>query len=121
MEARIFVVTVEMPNAIRLALDLAAQHAIIELVDHAPDFLDVADRFRTIVRKHPHQSLRRWRTFIRIGIDGIVSQQCIFGQHGARIDAKAIYPPPHPKAQHVSHCGTNFRISPVEIGLLQEE
>ena len=86
-----------------------------------PKFFDVALRFRAIIRKHPHQSLRWGRAFVRVRVNRIISQQCIFSQDGARIEAEAVNAPPHPEAQHVRHGGTNLRIAPIEVGLLQQE
>src|SRR2546423_1991971 len=121
MHAGAVVASVEMTNAVRLALNFAAQHTTFELVDDTPKFFDIALRFGAIIRKHPHQSLWWRRAFVRVRVNRIISQQCIFSQDGARIEAEAVNPPPHPEAKYVRHRGTNLRVAPIEVWLLQQE
>ena len=49
MHSRAVVASVEMTDAVRLALNFATQHTTFEFVDDMPKFFDVALRFRTII------------------------------------------------------------------------
>src|SRR3954452_5729912 len=71
MHSRMFVATVEVADAVGLALNFTAQHPIVEFVYHLPEFLNVWERFGAISRKSPPQSLWRRRAVVGVGIDRI--------------------------------------------------
>src|SRR3954471_8612048 len=101
MHQPIVVAAVEMANPVHLAQNFATHEAIVELIDYVPKLLEVLQRLRTIIRKHPHQPLRRRGVFICIRALRIIPQQGIFGQNSACVEAKAIYAASHPEPQHV--------------------
>src|ERR1700716_2025146 len=102
MQARAFL-SIEVSDPINLALNFAAENAIVEFVYYLSNLLDVIHRLRAVVRKHALQSLRWGLCFVRLGIDRVVPQQRILGEHGARIHPETIDPAAHPKSQDVRH------------------
>src|SRR4051812_569598 len=104
-------IAVEVTDPIGLALNFAAEQAMIKLVDYRTNIFKEFQRFRPIIRENSHEALWGGGRFIRFGIDRVVAQQRIFSEHRAGIDTKSVTAPPHPEAQYVCHRFPHFWIS----------
>src|SRR3954471_14115712 len=121
MKSRAIRLAVEMPDAVRLALDLAAEETIAKLVQDRAHLLDVSNGFPAVVGEDALEALRRRRCIVRFEIGWIVAQQIVLGENGARVDPEPVDAALQPEAKRVSHGTPDLRVAPVEVGLLGQE
>jgi hypothetical protein len=67
------------------------------------------------------QALRRGHTFTPEGIDGIVPEVSVLDEMMDRVDAESIDAAGQPESQDREHCGDDFRVAPIQIGLFTQE
>ena len=108
-------------EALDRQVDLADQHAIVELVDHAAqpgDHLVHLGLVGGVARQHAlvRRPARRER---RIG--RVVAELGVLDQVPDHVDAEAVDAAVEPEAQHVVHRGADLGVAPVEVGLLGQE
>src|SRR5436190_16812123 len=72
-----FVPSIEVADAVRLALDLAAQQAFVELVDDLPKIGEIGHRLWAVIGKDVFEALGRRLAFIGLRVARIVAKKLI--------------------------------------------
>ncbi len=102
-------------------IDLPDQHAMIELVDHAPHLGDDLMHFRLVGGILRQDFLVRRPAFDEMRVGRIIAKFAVLDQMPDHIDPEAIDTPAEPEAHHVVDRLAHLRIAPVQVRLLAEK
>ena len=102
-------------------IDLADQHAVVELIDHGAELgHDIMDA-RLVGGKVGQEAADVRRALGPGRVRRIVAKLLVLDEVPDHVDPEPVDPACHPEPQHVGHRAPYGRVSPIEVGLLGQE